>query len=424
MDPNIEKLVAELEKSLAEDSFVKLVLSNYKGSDRALQKISVRIIETKKGRQLMCQSRFDTRDIIKNIPVGEAAAEFRRHLASGFRNAHLFTTLGDLQLVIGKRNSRLAFGKAVLTERPSLAHDRTKNTLINRNAFYLKALGIADDNGRIKPSQQDKWRQISKFVEVLANLIEHSDLKGKPDLKVADMGSGKGYLTFAAYDFLTSGTATVTERASSPSDEARLVRNLVSARNVQMIGVEQRPELVALCNDIAKAGNLDGLKFVHGPISDFDLAKVDIVIALHACDTATDDAIYKGMVAEASIIVAAPCCHKEIRTQMKLPKMLAGLLKHGVLLERTAESITDGLRALLLESKGYGVKMIEFVPTEHTPKNNLLAAVRRKDHARNANAKIEASGVMDTFGIRDQRLYRLLEKDSPTETEKISAALS
>lgn len=410
MDPNIEKLVAELEKSLAEDSFVKLVLSNYKGSDRALQKISVRMIETKKGRQLMFQSRFETRNIVKNFPVGEAAAEFRRHLASGFRNAHLFTTLGDLQLEIGKRNSRLVFGKAALAERPSLAHDRAKKTLIDPKAFYLKALGIADDNGRIKPSQQGKWRQINKFVEVLANLIEHSDLNGKPDLKIADMGSGKGYLTFAAYDFLTSGNATVTERASSYGDEGGLVHNRVSARSVQMTGVEQRPELVALCSDIAKAGQLDGLKFVHGSISDVDPVNVDILIALHACDTATDDAIYKGIAAEASIIVAAPCCHKEIRKQMKPPEMLAGFLKHGVLLERTAESITDGLRALLLESEGYGVRMIEFVPTEHTAKNNLLAAVRRKDQTRNAKAKIEASGVMDAFGIRDQRLHHLLEK--------------
>jgi hypothetical protein len=166
--------------------------------------------------------------------------------------------------------------------------------------------------------------------------------------------------------------------------------------------VESRPHLVHLCNDIAEACGYTGLKFVQGDIADFDAEHVDILIALHACDTATDDALYKGIAAKASAIVAAPCCHKEIKKQLTPPTLLAGILKHPVMLERTAETITDGLRSLLLEREGYKTKMFEFVPTEHTPKNNMLVAVRgaKGDPAKTA----EIEEIKKQFGIRHQRL--------------------
>lgn len=389
MDENIEKFVAESAKSLADDSFIKLVLSNYKGPDRRLQRISVRLIDTKKGPRMMFQSRFETRDVVKNFEFAEGIDAVRRHLSEGFRNAHLFTTSADLQLEIGKRSSRLRTGNASVKTRRSLAHNREKKTLIDPNAFYLKALGIADDNGRIKPSQQDKWRQINKFIEILASLVDTSPIKDKTNLKIADMGSGKGYLTFAAYDYLTN----------------------IRGWAVQMTGVEARNELVDLCNDVAMAGGFEGLTFKQGQIADFPTGDIDILIALHACDTATDDALYKGVMAEAAIIIAAPCCHKELRRQIRPPEMLAGILKHGIMLERTAETLTDGLRALLLEQRGYSTKLFEFVPTEHTPKNNMLAAIRKPGERTN-RASRQIDEVMSSFGIGEQRLRKLLNGTS------------
>jgi hypothetical protein len=158
------------------------------------------------------------------------------------------------------------------------------------------------------------------------------------------MGSGKGYLTFAAYDYFSN------------------VRGL----EVVMTGVEAKPELVELCNQVAVSGGFEGLNFVGGSIEDFDVREVGILIALHACDTATDDALFKGIAANAAIIVAAPCCHKEIRRQIKPPGVLHDILKHGTMLEREAETVTDGLRAMLLERSGYSTRIFEFVPTEHT----------------------------------------------------------
>ena len=176
-----------------------------------------------------------------------------------------------------------------------------------------------------------------------------------------------------------------------------------------MTGIEARRALVELCTDIAKAGGFDGLRFVEGQIADIEPGEIDILIALHACDTATDDALYKGIAANASIIIAAPCCHKELRKQIRPPETLAGILKHGIMLERTAETITDGLRALILEREGYKTKLFEFVPTEHTPKNNMIAATRGTTHKASEEAARQIDQIMASFGIGDQRLAGLLK---------------
>lgn len=353
----------------------------------------------------MFQSRFETREVVKNFEFAAAVDEIRRYLTEGFRSAHLFTTAGELQLKIGKRNSHLSAGKTAPAGQVSTAHDREKQTLIDPSAFYLKALGISDDNGRIKPSQQDKWRQITKFVEILASLVDASPIREKRDLKIVDMGSGKGYLTFAAYDYFANvRKGHIPQGEGDPSQEA----GISNSRSVQMTGIEARPELVELCNGIAAAGGFEGLRFIQGQIVDLAPEDVDIVIALHACDTATDDALYKGVLAKAAIIVAAPCCHKELRPQIKPPEPLAGILKHGIMLERTAETLTDGLRALLLEREGYATKLFEFVPTQHTPKNNMLTAIR--EHRPSKTAARQIDEIRSQFGIRSQHLEALLER--------------
>lgn len=400
MRAEIEKFVGSLRQSLDENSFVKLTLGNYKGEDEHLQKISVRRVETKKGRRIAFQSRFDTRDVVKNFDPDEAIGQISKYLEGGFRSAHLFTIDNDFQLTIGKKNARLITSKPTFENRPSASHDREKKHLVDPNAYYLKALGITTDDGKVRADHRDKWKQINKFVEVLAGLIENSSFKDKPDIRIVDMGSGKGYLTFALYDCLTK---------SSPPSERGV------AEAIQITGIEFRPDLVAICNDIAKACDFDGLNFVEGNIADTSVEEVDILIALHACDTATDDALYKGITANAEIIVAAPCCHKEIKKQLRPPELLAGILKHPVMLERTAETITDGIRSMLLESKGYKIKMFEFVATEHTPKNNLLVATfLSSPHVSKGSAedkKAEVAAIRSEFGIEHQRLSDLLDPE-------------
>lgn len=386
MQENIEKFIAEFRKSLSDLTFVKMTLSNYKGSEQHLQKILVRLIETKKGTRLFVQFRFDQRDVVKNFDCDEGVSVVKQYLLTGFRNAHLFTTESDLQLDIGKKNSRLNSGKPTFAAKPSTDHDREKTYQVDPNAYYLKALGITTDAGQIRADQRDKWKQINKFIEVLDGLFRNSQISDKRDLTIVDMGSGKGYLTFAAYDYF---------------------KNILGL-DVHVTGIDTRSDLIELCSQIADAGGFDGLRFALGSIDEFNASDVDILIALHACDTATDDALYKGIVANASIIVAAPCCHREVRKQMKSPAILAPILKHPVMLERTAETITDGLRSLLLERAGYSTKMFEFVATEHTPKNNMLVAVKKGRDITAATIDEQVKEIRDTFEITHQRLADLI----------------
>ena len=420
MRAETEKFIAELQKSLQNSTFVKLSLGNYKGPEEHLQRISVRRIETKKGDKLAFQSRYSTRDVVKNFEPGDGADRIGRQLENGFRSAHLFTTESDIQLTIGKKNSRLVRGKPSFKAKPATSHDREKKYLVDPTAYYLKALGITTVSGQIRSDQRDKWRQINKFVEIIDGLIKNSPLKDKKDLRVVDMGSGKGYLTFALYDQLSrrvlaqssppyeSGAPAAASASGVDVGGVSPLRRRGGSLGVEIVGVEQRAELVGLCNEIAQTSGFEGLKFVKDTIADFDPAEADILIALHACDTATDDALYKAISSNASIIVVAPCCHHELKKQLKPPKLLAGILKHPVMLERTAETVTDGLRSLLLEATGYRTKMFEFVATEHTPKNNMLVATRRPDPL-NARSKLnEAMRIMEEFGIEHQRLVELV----------------
>ncbi len=387
MSDAVAQFIEDLTRSLSANEFIKLTLSNYKGAEPHLQKVSVRTVETKKGERLFFQYRHDTRDITKNYDAAEVVAQTRELIESGFRSGHLFTASSDLQLTVGKKSSRLISGKPSLKKPDAASHDRQKKSLIDPNAFYLKALGIATDEGQIRARQQGKWRQINKYVEILAALFDKSALKTKRELRIVDMGSGKGYLTFAAYDYFANA------------------RDL----SVEMTGVEVRQELVDLCNQIAESADFEGLKFVNGSIADAPVSEADILVALHACDTATDDALYKGIVADAQIIVAAPCCHKELRPQIKPPDALKDILKHGTMLEREAETITDGLRSMLLERSGYSTKVFEFVPTEHTPKNNMIVATRnRSDPSEIQRLQEQIDAVKSLYGIREQRLENLL----------------
>jgi SAM-dependent methyltransferase len=389
MSENIKNFVAALSASLENGTFIKMTLGNYKGAEEHLQKILVRLVSTKKGTRLFFLYRGDTRDTAKNFDFDTGVTMISEALDGGFYSGHLFTTANDFQLDIGKNaKSRLNVAKPTFKTPPPLEHDREKTLQIDADSFYLRALGITDDNGRVRDREQNKWKQINKFVEVLASLVDKSELKDAKSLKIVDMGSGKGYLTFAAYDYFKN------------------IREI----DVQITGVDTKRELVDLCNGIATAAQFDGLNFVVGAIGEFDVGDVNILIALHACNTATDDALYKGITAEADLIVMAPCCHQEVRPQIKPPAMLRDILKHGVMLERTAETLTDGLRSLLLERSGYATKLFEFVSTEHTPKNNMLVGTRLKRAIEISRISEQIDQIKSLFGIREHHLETLLKE--------------
>jgi SAM-dependent methyltransferase len=252
----------------------------------------------------------------------------------------------------------------------------------------------------------DKFRQIQKFAELLSHLVTEAFPDGpalssnspsqdsgapisapgsqRPPLRVVDMGSGKGYLTFAV-------AALLADRA-------------------HVTGVDARPELVALCNRVAaQHGLAQRLTFRAGSITETPLDACDLLIALHACDTATDDALARGLAAGARLLVVSPCCQKELRPQLSAPPVLADALRHGIFQERQSEFVTDALRAQLLEWAGYKTKVFEFVSTEHTAKNLMISAIRTRPPGTPDDATAQRIRAFAAFyGIRTQRLAQHL----------------
>lgn len=352
--------MAHLEQALAASQLVKLTLGAPRGTDETLRNVFVRPVDLKTGRRFQFVYRHDTRDITKNFSAAEARAHVAALLATDFGTAHLFTSEQTIEW--DRRRTRLKVGPG-RSVAPDTRHDRVKHRVVDAQAPWLAALDVGPD----------KLRQIDKFVEILSHLIELP----KPGLRLVDMGCGKGYLTFAAYDWLRHHgwpQATVT-------------------------GVERRPELVEQCNRIARQHSLTGLKFETGDIAGYPVT-ADILIALHACNTATDEALAKGIQAGASIIVVAPCCHQELRPQITPPIAL----RHGILRERYAELLTDAVRAALLEGAGYQTKVFEFISTEHTAKNLMITAVKSGAPGDWQTAK----ELLAQHGIRRQRLAELL----------------
>jgi 2-polyprenyl-3-methyl-5-hydroxy-6-metoxy-1,4-benzoquinol methylase len=397
MSSSIDQLISKLTASLQDGTFVKLSLGNYKGSDDQLQKIMVRPIDTKRGARLYFLYKAKTRDTAKNYDLAEGVGLIEKLLGEGFRTAHLFTTANDHQLDISaKGKTRLVTSKPTFQNVPERDHDRPKKRLVDASSFYLKALGVTTDQGVVRSSQQDKWQQINKFVEILDGLVERAALGRDKKLRLVDMGSGKGYLTFAAYDHL---------------------RNALGFE-VEMTGIDDRGELITLCSEIAAAAGFAGLRFEQGRIETADIGEVDVLIALHACNTATDDALYKGIKAGAKVLIAAPCCHQELRPQLMPPAVLEPVMKHAVMLEREAETLTDGIRAMLLESLGYRTRIFEFVSVEHTPKNNMIAATLRADVKPDGSMVRKVDALMAFYGIRQQRFRSLLADTIERPTER------
>ena len=384
-----EKWLARLAESLGDGSFVKLTLAACRGGDSALKNVLVRPVELKAGPRLCFVYRYATRDVTKNFEQAEAVELLNDLVGQQFKKAHLFTTRWTSELEFREgRTTRLLEGKAAHTEVPSKSHDQPRSrSLTAENAPWLRALGVTTSDHKIARGMEAKFRQIHKFVELLDSLLPDAGPTESP-LTVIDMGCGKGCLTFAACDFLRRAG-----RASS-------VR-----------GVEARAELVALCNRVAKENHLEQLRFEQGHIADIKLDAIDVLIALHACDTATDDAIARGIGAGAKLILVSPCCHKELRPQLVPPPPLATALRHGILLERHAEFVTDALRAALLEWAGYDTKVFEFISTEHTGKNLMIAATKRTGAARIDAHAAATLRLAKLYGIRQQHLAQHLGFD-------------
>ncbi len=379
----LTKFLEHLQQSFEKNTFVKLTLSKPDNKESELKNIYIRPVDLKNKRHYSFLYRYKTKDIVKNHLSDTAIPLLDEALGKDFLEASLFTTEQDLTLFYNKkRKARLATKAASHSNAPDTSHNKKKNRFIEAaNSPYLYHLGISSQEGQILKTGQKKFRQINKYIEIIDSLLRQHPLPPSP--KIVDMGSGKGYLTFALYDYL----------------------NQQLQIDAQITGIELRPPLVEATNELAKITQYPQLRFEAMDIMDYPADGVDMLIALHACDIATDIAIAKGIQSQAEIIIVAPCCHKQVRKSMNPEGTMGEMLKHGILLERQAELLTDTIRSLLMEAHGYQTKVFEFISTEHTPKNLMIVGMKGKP---NPEAVRTIQRLKDQFGIASHYLEEIL----------------
>jgi SAM-dependent methyltransferase len=339
------------------------------------RRTELRYVELSAGRRLQATTYDQTQAHTRNVELGSAAAEaVDAALAEPYGNWHVdlldqtvqlrVTKQGDAQVHTAAKGAAAPSGTP---EVPDRAHDRAKNHVLPPDDPFLQAVGIADASGRIKPSKTDKYRQIEEFLRLLGPVLDDALSSGRlpeptPERpwNVIDLGCGNAYLTFAAYRY-------VTHHRGLPA---------------RFTGVDVKAQAHRRNTELAEQlGAADGLAFVQAAITDVEVdERPDVVLALHACDTATDDALARAVRWQAPVVLAAPCCHHDLHRQVRRgsgpPRPYALLTRSGILRERVADVLTDTLRAALLRMVGYRVDVVEFVDSVHTPRNLMVRAVR------------------------------------------------
>lgn len=396
--PTLQQFTQELQQALSTKQLQKLVCSKYQGEDAALQRLEVTPVLLKEQWHLKFLYQYQTNHITKNVSPEEAQALLLSLLAQ-FRQVNLQSAHCQCQLSQSKKGKYLfnrqgAAATSEATAATAAPHNRQKMRYVEQSRPFLTALGVTDKQQQIIPAMSNKWKQINKFIEILAGAVKDSGLADTQQLHVADFGSGKAYLTFAMHDYFS-------HTLGLPA---------------QVTGVELRQPLVDLCNNTAQTLQLSGLHFEQGDVKHFKARGINVMVALHACDVATDYALHMGIRTGAEIIMCSPCCHKQLRPQMLLPTVLAPVLQHGIHLGQEAEMLTDGLRALLLEAHGYDTKVFEFISLEHTSKNKMILATKRHKAKDNSAILQQIAELKRFYGIKDHCLETLLaEPNSAVE---------
>lgn len=372
------------------NTFIRCIWSNpRKASD--CKKITIRPILIKDTLFYQISKTIDTKEYHENLSFSQLQSWIPEN-CSIFKQFQLFTTTEDYHALVNKKgNATIKKSQATLTLPTSLSHNRQKKYILDTPSSmpFLKSLGLMDEHGQIKPSKYDKYKQINRYLEIVADSITQVP---EEKLRIIDFGCGKSYLTFALYHYLT----------------------VLLGKEVEVIGLDLKADVIAFCKDLAEKLGYTHLHFQVGDIGKYTTDQpIDMVVSLHACNIATDAAIEKAVRWKSKIILAVPCCHHEAYTQIE-NDLLNPILKHGILKERIAALITDGLRAQLLEAVGYKVNMIEFIDMAHTPKNILIKAILKKNNQFDSNAYNAYEQTSSMLGLDlslPKMLGTLLEKE-------------
>ncbi len=341
--------VAQLDQRIKSEQFVRAVLSGRRRNMQTdYERIDIKPVLIKEEIKWQIISSDGKKDITKNVDID---FNFTQLFSSGYANLVVDTQTESYQVRISKKDEALVSISKVKLSR-DLSHDRQKQRMLLESNQVFKALDMSDLLGRIKPSKMDKYKQVDEFLRLISQTLDNQDLK-QDQVSVVDLGCGHAYLTFAVGEFLKD-----------------------KYKKVSILGVDERDESKEHNEKVALKLKVEA-KFIAAKISDTPSQEVDIAIALHACDTATDDAIYWAVKNNAQVIMAAPCCMHELQTQVReVPEPWALLTKNGLVKERLVDLITDSLRAQILKLLGYRADIVEFIGGEHTARNILIRAVK------------------------------------------------
>lgn len=382
-----DNILYKLQDFINIDDFIKAIISNpIKKSENLPKKIDIKKIMLKNKLYFQFIYYIDKKVIHENIEDSSLILEKIINLMSeNFKQCDISAN-NSLTLLMNKKGDFKITGikKTVTIDNTPQSHNKAKNYILKEGEYidWLYKLGVIDKNGIVISHKQKKFRQINKFLEMLKDIEENLP----NNAKIIDMGCGKSYLTFAMYHYF----------------------NIIKEKNVTINGYDLKKDVVEHCNKLAKEFNFKNLQFFNEDIQNIDKSEnINMIISLHACDTATDYAIYFGVKLNCDIILSVPCCQHELFKQIKNNE-LSSMLSYGILKERFSSLLTDNLRADALKLCGYKTNIIEFIDMEHTPKNIMIKAIKNKNSAKNDNNIENFQKLIYNFNI-NPTIYKLLK---------------
>ena len=332
--------------------FTKIILSGRRKKSLPHRKITLRPVSIKGEYMYQAEYHYDKKVTHENIPHFDGIDFVEKNIREDFKQVNILTESEDIQILASRPDRPKITRRPVQREAVSLAHDRRKQYIIQQGSpcDFLTALGVMSPAGHVIKKHYAKFRQINRFLEIAD--ASFSALPTEGQLRIIDFGCGKSYLTFALYYYLKQ----------------------IQGRNVKITGLDQKEDVIRFCNEIAARLGYEDLTFMTGDIADYESSGADMVVTLHACDTATDYALINAVRWHSRVILSVPCCQHELFSQIQSP-INEPMLKHGIIKDKFTELLTDGLRGLKLEAAGYDVSMLEFTSLEHTAKNIMIKAL-------------------------------------------------
>ncbi len=358
---------------------IRMIFSAKRKKSLTYSKVTIRPVNISGQRMFQAEYAFDKKATHENLYAADALTKALQLVREEFKQVNIFTAAEDIQILASKPEKARFAVRPASRAMPALEHNRTKQYVIpdGTPCDFLMRLGVMDEKGKVVQRHYSKFRQINRYLEIVEDVFP--SLPKDRRLKIIDFGCGKAYLTFALYYYL------------------KILKN----RDVEIIGLDLKQDVIRFCSKIASDLRYDGLQFLMGDIADYTEDHADMVVTLHACDTATDYALINAVSWHAPVILSVPCCQHELFSQIK-NDVHQPMLKYGILKDRLTEYLTDGLRGLKLEAAGYDVAMIEFTSLEHTARNIMIKAVlpQRVNPSKAARAQGEYEALRDFYHVR------------------------